>query len=57
MECIEKIPVYINIVKGKTICICHVSAKGCGRNCPKDKVSRDKFDEWEKTMKRDKYGR
>jgi len=57
MECIEKIPVYINIVKGKTICICHVSAKGCNRPCPKDTVSRDRFEEWEKTMKRDKYGK
>ena len=57
METREKIPVYINIQRGKTKCICHANAKGCGRNCPRDTVERDKFFEWEKTMKRDRYGK
>lgn len=56
MECIEKIPVYIRIANGKTVCICHAGAKKCGRTCQRDKVSRDRFDEWQKAMNRNKYG-
>jgi len=57
MQTTEKIPVYIRIIKGKTVCICHAGAKGCDRRCPRDNVTRDRFEEWEKTMKRDKYGK
>ena len=57
MQETEKIPVYIDIVKGKTVCICHVSRKRCKKSCPRDAVERDKFAEWEKTMKRNRYGK
>jgi len=57
MQTTERIPVFIRIIKGKTVCICHAGAKGCDRRCPRDTVTRDRFEEWEKTMKRDKYGK
>lgn len=57
METKEKIPVHINTVKGKTVCICHVDRKRCKKPCPTDTVERDKFAEWESVMKRDRYGR
>lgn len=57
METTEKIPVHILTVKGKTVCICHVDAKGCGKKCPKDLVERDKFRDWEKVMARNRYGK
>ena len=53
----ERIPVYANIVKGKTVCLCHRDRKGCGKNCEKDFVSRDRFEDWQKTMKQDRYGK
>lgn len=57
MKTTEKIPVFIRIEKGKTVCICHAGSKGCKRNCPRDTVTRDKFDKWQETMCRDKYGK
>ena len=52
----EKIPVYIRIEDGKTICVCHVNEKGCIRNCQRDIVSRDKFRGWQSTMRRNRFG-
>ena len=57
MEKIEKIQVYINTEKGKTVCICHAGNKKCHRECQRDLVSRDKFRGWKATMHRDKFGR
>ncbi len=57
MESTEKIPVYVKIIKGKTVCVCHAAAKKCKGNCTRDIVSRDKFAGWKGTMKRDRYGR
>ena len=57
MEETESIPVYVDIRNGKTVCICHRSRKGCGKNCEKDSVSRDKFADWKKLMKRDRFGK
>ena len=53
----EKIPVYIRIKDGKTICLCHVKDKGCDRACARDIVSREIFRGWQDTMKRNRYGR
>ena len=53
----ERIKVFIHVVDGRTICICHAARKRCGRDCQRDEVTRDKFDQWHKTMKREKYGR
>ena len=53
----EKIPVFIRIEKGKTICVCHAAKKKCSRPCERDTVTRDKFEGWRATMKRDKFGR
>lgn len=57
MASTEKIEVFVNVVKGKTVCICKRDAKGCNRQCEKDIVTRDKFAGWEDTFARDKYGK
>ena len=57
MEDTEKIPVYLKIINGKTVCICHAKDKGCKQNCQRDIVSRDKFEGWKNTLYRDRYGR
>ena len=57
MEEKERIPVYTNIVNGKTVCLCHRNRKGCGKKCEKDFVLRDKFDDWKKTFERDRFGK
>lgn len=58
MKGTEKIPVYILIRKGKTVCVCHAAHRRCGcRECERDTVTRDKFLEWKTTMKRDVYGK
>ena len=57
MEEVEKIPVYIRIEKGRTVCVCHRGRKGCSRKCEADTVTRDKFDGWRSIMERDRYGK
>jgi len=57
MEDTEKIPVFLKIINGKTVCICHAKDKGCKQNCQRDIVSRDKFDGWKNTLYRNRYGR
>lgn len=57
METCERIEVYIRIEKGVTKCICHADRKMCKRECERDFVTRDKFDGWEKLLRRDKYGK
>ena len=52
----EKIHVFVDIVNGRTVCICTVRNKGCKKQCEKDVVERDLFRGWNGTM-RDKYGR
>lgn len=53
----EKIEVYVEIVNGKTKCVCHAERKGCRRKSERTFVIRDKFDGWEKTFQRDRYGK
>ena len=57
METTETIPVYIDIAQGQTVCICHANGKGCDKPCPRDEVTRDRFNEWQKTLYRNKYGK
>lgn len=57
METTEKIPVFIKILNGKTVCICHAFKKGCKEKCERDIVTRDKFESWQQIMKRDQFGR
>ena len=57
MEETEKIKVYVDIVNGRTVCICARSHKGCRKQCEKDVVTRDRFRDWISTMYRDRYGR
>ena len=53
----EKIPVFILIgPKGKTVCVCHASRKGCNRKCERDEVTRDIYAGWIYTLYRNKYG-
>lgn len=56
MKEVEKITVYCDIVKGKTMCICAARNKGCKKKCERCTVTRDLFDGWQETMQRDKYG-
>ena len=53
----ETIKVFVDIVNGKTVCICTRSHKGCKKQCEKATVERDLFEGWEETMARDIYGR
>lgn len=57
MESTEKIPVYLKIEKGKTVCVCHAGRKGCEESCQRDVVTRDKFKGWQETMRRNRFGR
>lgn len=57
MEAKEKIPVYIKVVKGETVCICYAGAKKCKARCSAEVVQRDRFHGWEGTMRRDRFGR
>lgn len=54
---VERIKVYAKIVNGRTVCICHAGKKGCGENCQRDVVTRDKYFGWEKTFRRNRYGK
>lgn len=56
METTEKIEVYIDCRKGKTVCICKAGKKKCTRPCEKAIVERDRFEDWEKIMRQDRYG-
>lgn len=53
----ERIKVYVDIVKGETVCMCMKTKKRCKKNCCEDVVTRDRYEGWESTMKRDKYGK
>lgn len=57
MEEKERIEVFIDIQKGKTVCTCRRSKKMCGKKCEPDVVERDRFAGWESAFQRDKYGR
>ena len=58
MQALEKIPVFIRTVKGRTVGVCHAEDKGCDSpRCERDWVTRDRFRQWESTMKRDRYGK
>lgn len=46
----------MDIVNGRTVCICTARNKGCKKQCERDVVERDLFRGWDSTM-RDKYGR
>ncbi len=57
MQSTEKIPVYVRVEKGRTICICHAGRRGCGCSCcERDTVTRDKFAKWESTRRKNRYG-
>lgn len=53
----EKIPVWAQIVNGKTVCICLRGHKACQKPCEKDVVTRDRFAGWQHIMDRDRFGR
>ena len=57
MKSEEKIRVYVDIVNGETVCICTRRHKGCDKQCAKDVVTRDRYEDWESTMRRNKYGK
>ena len=56
METKERIEVYIDVKNGKTVCICKRNRKGCKKKCLPDVVERDKFEGWESTFRRNRYG-
>ena len=53
----EKIKVYIRYQNGKTVCICCRNKKGCNKDCDPDVVERDRFNGWEDTFQRNRYGK
>jgi hypothetical protein len=53
----ETVQVFIRIDKGRTVCICHAARKRCGCQCERGEVTRDRFAEWQHTMRRDRYGK
>ena len=54
----EEIEVYIKTEKGRTVCMCCVSRKKCrSMTCEHDTVTRDRYEGWKSTFKRDRYGR
>lgn len=54
----ELVKVFVRVVDGKTICICHRRHKKCdSKECTEDEVTRDRFRGWKDTMKRDRFGR
>ena len=53
----ETIKVYVDIVKGKTVCMCMKGKKRCKKPCSEDVVVRDRYRGWESTMRRDRYGK
>ena len=57
MKGVEKIPVFVRIERGVTICVCHAGAKACARDCRRDVLLRDRYKGWKSTMRRDRYGR
>ena len=57
MKNVEKIPVYVRIINGRTACICKQDHKRCKMPCEKDEVTRDKYNGWEKSFYRDKHGK
>lgn len=56
MDSSERIPVFVRIVKGRTVCICHAGSKRCRSNCERAIVERDRFKGWEQIMRRDRFG-
>lgn len=57
MQIKETIKVFVEIVDGKTVCICKQDNKGCRKHCTKDEVTRDRFNGWEDTFHRNRYGK
>ena len=57
METKEKIKVFVDIKDGKTVCICKADNKGCKRRFSRDVVERNKFNGWEDTFHRNRYGK
>ena len=57
MKTKEKILVYVDIRKGKTVCVCKRSNKKCGKKCIPEVLERDRFAGWESTFHRDIYGK
>ena len=53
----EKIPVYVRLINGRTVCICKQDHKRCKMPCEKDEVTRDRYNGWEKSFYRDKRGK
>lgn len=51
----ERIKVYIDTVRGETVCMCMKRRKKCGKPCKEDIVTRDRFEGRESTMRKSKY--
>ena len=52
----ERIPVFVKVIQGRTVCICKVGCEKKG-NCEPDIVTRHLFRGWRGTMQRDRYGK
>lgn len=57
MEATEKIKVYVNVIRGKTVCVCIHGDKKCDNECELDTLVRDRYAGWKDTFTRDRYGK
>ena len=53
----EYIQANVDVVKGKTVCVCLASDKRCEKECDVCTLTRDRYEGWLKTLKQDKYGK
>ncbi len=53
----ELIHAYVDIVKGKTVCVCLYDDKRCDKDCEACMLERDRFEGWQKMLTRNKYGK
>lgn len=53
----ERIKVYMRIRNGKTACLCKADSKRCKLPCERGTVTRDLYEGWRETMKRNRYGK
>ena len=53
----ERIHAYVDVKKGKTVCVCLYDDKRCDKDCEACMLERDRFEGWQKMFARNKYGK
>ncbi len=57
MKTKERIAVYMRIIRGRTACVCKADNKRCKLPCERGTVTRDLYEDWQSTFKRNRYGK